>query len=114
MRALGTPRSTLPALALSLAVVSAALPVQAATATPEEPATADSAPSLSERLERAGSIALDLSVVRVLSLGQLVVGTAYFVALSPLSLPGWRLDESWEHFVLTPFDYTFRRELGRL
>jgi hypothetical protein len=112
------PRSTLLMLALSFALaLGGGAPVAAeekGATGPAEVAGSAPSPSLSERLERVGSIALDVGVVRALSFGQLVIGTAYFVALSPLSLPGWRLDESYENLVLTPFDYTFRRDLGRL
>jgi hypothetical protein len=33
--------------------------------------------------------------------------------MSPLSLATWRIDESFHNWVLMPFDYAFRRELGR-
>jgi hypothetical protein len=97
-----------------LAALLCLAPASPALADPADASGGNGPKSVGEQIESVGGIALDVALVRALSIGQLAVGTAAFAALSPLSAITWRLDESFEYWVITPFDYAFRRDLGRL
>ncbi len=64
---------------------------------------------------RWGAVALDAMLIRPVSFGQTVAGSAFFVVAGPVALVRSRdaFDVAYETFVETPADDTFKRELGR-
>ena len=64
---------------------------------------------------RWGAVALDVIVVRPVSFGQTVAGSAFFVVAGPIAYANGQdsFDVAYETFVETPADDTFKRELGR-
>ena len=65
--------------------------------------------------KRWGAVALDAVVIRPVSFGQTVAGSAFFVVAGPVAFLRSRdaFDVAYETFVETPADDTFKRELGR-
>jgi hypothetical protein len=51
-------------------------------------------------------------VLRPFGAGAAVVGMAGFLISVPLTAPGGNIANSWDLFVMSPFDYTFVRPLG--
>jgi hypothetical protein len=56
----------------------------------------------------------DAVIIRPLALSAVVVGAAFFVPAAIISAPGGLtpIREAWEHFVLAPVNFVFRRPLG--
>ncbi|MEE3328328.1 MAG: hypothetical protein VX252_13400 [Myxococcota bacterium] len=67
------------------------------------------------RTERWSAVALDVILVRPVSFGQTIAGSAFFVVAGPVAWVNGRdsFDVAYETFVETPADDTFQRELGR-
>jgi hypothetical protein len=61
-----------------------------------------------------GEKALDAALVRPLGAGATAVGFAFFVISVPLVAASGGIRDSWDLFVMGPFDYTFVRPLGEL
>jgi hypothetical protein len=59
-----------------------------------------------------GERAFDVVVLRPFGAAQLILGSAFFVVIGPLSWPGGGFDEALDMFVQAPFDNTFTRKLG--
>lgn len=64
------------------------------------------------RFEEIGGKVVDAIVLRPLGAGASVVGLAAFVIAAPLTWPGGNLGNSWDLFVVGPYEYTFVRPLG--
>ena len=66
------------------------------------------------RASRWGAVALDVILIRPVSFGQTVAGSAFFVVAGPIAYANGRdsFDVAYETFVETPADDTFKRELG--
>ncbi len=64
---------------------------------------------------RWGAVALDVMLIRPVSFGQTVAGSAFFVVAGPVAFVRSRdaFDVAYETFVETPADDTFKRKLGR-
>jgi hypothetical protein len=60
------------------------------------------------------AMAFDAVVIRPLALSIVAVGAAFFVPAAIVSAPGGLtpIREAWEHFVLAPVNFVFRRPLG--
>jgi pyruvate dehydrogenase E2 component (dihydrolipoamide acetyltransferase) len=102
----------------------AAEPSEPAAAEPAE-AAAPEAPDAGGELtpaeapasafEQNAAKAFDVFPIRVLSAGAMVVGFGAFIVSVPLVGPFGRVEairNSWEYFVIGPYDYTFVRPLG--
>lgn len=65
--------------------------------------------------QRWGAVALDAIVMRPISFGQTVAGSAFFVVAGPIAFIRGQdaFDVAYETFVETPADDTFKRRLGR-
>ena len=62
----------------------------------------------------AESMALDLFLVRPLSLAGTLIGTAVFIVATPFNLITLNFSDPARRLVLEPAKYTFTRELGDL
>lgn len=62
----------------------------------------------------AESMALDLVLVRPLSLAGTILGTAVFIIATPFNLLTLNFSDPARRLVLEPAKYTFTRELGDL
>lgn len=62
----------------------------------------------------AEQMALDLVLVRPLSLAGTVLGTAVFIVALPFNLITLNLSDPARRLILEPAQYTFTRELGDL
>ncbi len=62
----------------------------------------------------AGAIVADALVLRPLGFCGTVLGAAAFVISLPVTLPTRRTDEASRILVVTPYQYTFERPLGRM
>lgn len=62
----------------------------------------------------AESMALDLFLVRPLSLAGTLIGTAVFIVATPFNLITMNFSDPARRLVLEPAKYTFTRELGDL
>ncbi len=51
--------------------------------------------------------------IRVLGLGLIVVGTAFFVVALPFALTSGSTGDTWDALVVEPFQFTFTRPLGK-
>lgn len=60
------------------------------------------------------AVALDAGLLRPLGAVDVVVGGALFVATTPFVAPAGRIADAWDTFVYWPYDYTFRRGIGKL
>lgn len=61
---------------------------------------------------KGADIAFDLLILRPMGLGELIFG---FVCFAPAALfAGQAIGDPWEHFVLIPFESTFKRPLGEI
>ena len=91
-------------------------PVAATSAAP----SADDAPGVPpdaapSRWADGAAKAFDVFPIRVLSASAVVIGFGSFVASFPLVAPGFRMEgirNSWDYFVIGPYEYTFVRPLG--
>ena len=64
--------------------------------------------------ERPGAFAMVIDVpIRVLGLGLIVVGTAFFVVALPFALTSGSTGDTWDALVVEPFQFTFTRPLGK-
>ena len=64
--------------------------------------------------ERPEAFAMVIDVpIRVLGLGLIVVGTAFFVVASPFALASGSTGDTWDALVVEPFQFTFTRPLGK-
>ncbi len=86
-----------------------------AMATASAPAPAQVSSEIYEDTPSAGAMAVDLLVVRPVSLVGSVLGLGLFVIDLPFSvLRGEPPKESAQRFVVEPLRYTFARDLGRM
>jgi hypothetical protein len=99
-----------------LAVLPARADEPSGEGTPE--ATAEASEALDEDAEamspweEIGGKVFDALVLRPFGAGAAVVGMAGFLISVPLTAPGGNIANSWDLFVMSPFDYTFVRPLG--
>ena len=64
--------------------------------------------------ERPEAFAMVIDVpIRVLGLGLIVVGTAFFVVALPFALTSGSTGDTWDALVVEPFQFTFTRPLGK-
>ena len=64
--------------------------------------------------ERPEAFAMIIDVpVRVLGLGLMVVGTAFFIVALPFALTSGSTGDAWDALVVEPFQFTFTRPLGK-
>ena len=64
--------------------------------------------------ERPEAFAMIIDVpVRVLGLGLMVVGTAFFIVALPFALTSGSTGDTWDALVVEPFQFTFTRPLGK-
>ena len=64
--------------------------------------------------ERPGAFAMVIDVpIRVLGLGLMVVGTAFFIVALPFALTSGSTGDTWDALVVEPFQFTFTRPLGK-
>lgn len=62
--------------------------------------------------DRSGDMAVDLVIVRPISIVATVVGAVGFVVALPFTVPSGSVDEAARSLVAAPFEYTFNRPLG--
>jgi hypothetical protein len=101
--------------ATALAVSPAAADGEGEQAPPEEGAQIEHAGEPVSAFEENAARAFDVFPIRVLSACAAVVGFGAFIATAPLVAPFGRLEairNSWDYFVVGPYDYTFVRPLG--
>jgi hypothetical protein len=84
---------------------------------PQPAADAPLAPSEAapNRWADGAAKAFDVFPIRLLSSTAVVVGFGAFVASVPLVGPGFQMEgirNSWDYFVMGPYEYTFVRPLG--
>lgn len=93
---------------------------------PGDPATGGDAPaatdaaaqgvdSSSSRWADGAAKAFDVFPIRLLSSTAVAIGMGAFVVSVPLVGPGFQMEgirNSWEYFVMGPYEYTFVRPLG--
>ena len=107
----GVPEEPAPAAAPTEPTPAAA-PSDPSTAAAEPLATAPPGPNpWVDGLTKA----FDVVPIRLLSSTSVVVGFGAFVASVPLVGPGFQLEgikNSWDYFVMGPYEYTFVRPLG--
>lgn len=75
-------------------------------------APSDAAPS---RWADGAAKAFDVFPIRLLSATAVIIGFGAFVASVPLVGPGFQMEgirNSWDYFVMGPYEYTFVRPLG--
>jgi hypothetical protein len=111
------------ALMLSLAVL--AVPPALAEEPPPPPTAAPPAegaedlapePSAAPWQDTAAKV-VDVFPIRLLGACATIVGFGAFIVSVPLVAPAGRMTairESWDYFVIGPYDYTFVRPLGEL
>lgn len=64
--------------------------------------------------ERPEAFAMVIDVpIRVLGLGLMVVGTAFFIVALPFALTSGSTGDTWDALVVEPFQFTFTRPLGK-
>ncbi len=64
--------------------------------------------------ERPEAFAMVIDVpIRVLGLGVMVVGTAFFIVALPFALTSGSTGDAWDALVVEPFQFTFTRPLGK-
>jgi hypothetical protein len=81
-------------------------------ATDEETGLLDEDAEELHPVDEIGGMVVDALVLRPLGAGASVVGFAAFVIAAPLTWPGGNLGNSWDLFVIGPYEYTFVRPLG--
>lgn len=59
-----------------------------------------------------GAMTIDALVARPVGLVATLAGTAVFVVSLPFSAIGGNSEEAWDRLVVSPAEYTFKRELG--
>lgn len=59
-----------------------------------------------------GAMTIDVLVARPVGLVATVAGAAVFVVSLPFSALGGNSEEAWDSLVVSPAEYTFKRELG--
>ena len=96
-----------PIHSLAHAVAVATLALCAAAPASEDPLEPDLAPT-------AEQMAVDLIVVRPLSLAGTVLGTAIFIVALPFNALTLNFSDPARRLILEPAKYTFVRELGDL
>ncbi len=65
-----------------------------------------------EEKPEAFAMVLDIPV-RVLGIGILTVGTAFFIVALPFALTSGSTGDAWDALIVDPFKYTFTRPLGK-
>lgn len=95
------------ARSLALFAASAALLLCASVSASDRNDEADTAPS-------GEAMALDLLIMRPLSLAGTVLGTAIFIVATPFNLITLNFKDPARRLVLEPAEYTFTRKLGDL
>lgn len=65
-----------------------------------------------EKGDEAIMVAVDVTLVRPVSLAAVVVGTAVFVASLPFTIPAGGVSKAARVLVSEPFAYTFTRPIG--
>ena len=64
--------------------------------------------------ERPEAFAMVIDVpIRILSLGLVMVGTAFFIVALPFALSSGSTGDAWDALVAEPFQFTFTRPLGK-
>jgi len=91
------------------AVVAFAVSLGACATTTLAPRTGQAAPVLGDR---GTDMAVDLVLVRPLSIVGTLLGTAGFVIALPFTVPSGTVKEAGREWVVEPFEYTFHRPLG--
>lgn len=92
---------------IAFAAAGAALLLSAAAPASDRTDEADTAPS-------GEAMALDLLIMRPLSLVGTVLGTAVFIVATPFNLITLNFKDPARRLVLEPAQYTFTRKLGDL
>jgi len=62
----------------------------------------------------AAEIVADIFVLRPAGLIGTILGTAGFVITLPVTLPTKKTESASKLLIITPFDYTFNRPLGKI
>lgn len=102
-----------PAQRFAHALAAAALLCAAAASAAEEPSLAEATMELDDA-PTAEQMALDLVLVRPLSLAGTVIGIGVFVVALPFNALTLNFKDPARRLVLEPAKYTFVRELGDL
>ena len=64
--------------------------------------------------ERPEAFAMVIDVpIRVLGIGLIVVGAAFFIVALPFALTSGSTGDTWDALVVEPFQFTFTRPLGK-
>ena len=64
--------------------------------------------------ERPEAFAMVIDVpIRILSLGLVMVGTAFFIVALPFAMSSGSTGDAWDALVAEPFQFTFTRPLGK-
>ena len=64
--------------------------------------------------ERPEGFAMVIDVpVRVLGVGLMVIGTAFFIVSLPFALTSGSTGDAWTGLIVDPFEFTFTRPLGK-
>ena len=64
--------------------------------------------------ERPDGFAMVIDVpVRVIGMGLMVIGTAFFIVSLPFALTSGSTGDAWTGLIVDPFEFTFTRPLGK-
>ena len=64
--------------------------------------------------ERPDGFAMVMDVpIRVVSMGLMVIGTAFFIVSLPFALTSGSTGDAWEALIVEPLEFTFTRPLGK-
>jgi hypothetical protein len=74
---------------------------------------ANQTPRASTKLSAADIVA-DIFLLRPAGFIGTILGTAGFVITLPVTLPTKKTDSASKMLIITPFDYTFNRPLGKI
>ena len=64
--------------------------------------------------ERPEAFAMVIDVpIRVIGLGLMVIGTAFFIVALPFAMTSGSTGDAWEALIVEPLEFTFTRPLGK-
>ena len=75
-------------------------------------ATGHTSAAIPEERPEAFAMVIDVPV-RVVGIGLMVIGTAFFIVSLPFALTSGSTGDAWTGLIVDPFEFTFTRPLGK-
>ena len=75
-------------------------------------ATGHASAAIPEERPEAFAMVIDVPV-RVVGIGLMVIGTAFFIVSLPFALTSGSTGDAWTGLIVDPFEFTFTRPLGK-